>query len=88
MYEASDEHVLDEESGDCTSTVTNTLRTTQVTAVKKWEPAGKEPYPQVTLQLQYQAGTDDDGNAIWEDMGAPVTLPHTEGEGNEWEYTW
>lgn len=87
MYDASDEHEL-KENGDCTSTVTNTLRTTQVTAVKKWEPEGKEPYPQVTLQLQYQAGTDDDGNAIWEDMGAPVTLPRTEGEGNEWEYTW
>lgn len=87
MYDASDEHEL-KENGDCTFTVTNTLRTTQVTAVKEWKPAGKEPYPQVTLQLQYQAGTDDDGNAIWEDMGAPVTLPRTEGEGNEWEYTW
>lgn len=87
MYDASDEHEL-KENGDCTSTVTNTLRTTQVTAVKKWEPEGLDNYPQVTLQLQYQAGTDDDGNAIWEDMGAPVTLPRTEGEGNEWEYTW
>lgn len=83
MYDANDEHVL-EENGDCTSTVTNTLRTTQVTAVKQWEPEGKEPYPQVTLQLQYQAGTDDDGNEIWENMGAPVTLP----QDGKWEYTW
>lgn len=88
MYEASDEHVLDEESGDCTSTVTNTLRTTQVTAKKEWKPAGKEPYPQVTLQLQYQAGTDENDNEIWVNMGAPVALPRTDGEGNEWEYTW
>ncbi len=87
MYDASDEHEL-KENGDCTSTVTNTLRTTQVTAVKEWKPAGKEPYPQVTLQLQYQAGTDENDNEIWENMGAPVTLPRTEGEGNEWEYTW
>lgn len=88
MYEASYTGPTCDGEGNCTSTVTNTLRTTQVTAVKEWKPAGKEPYPQVTLQLQYQAGTDDDGNAIWEDMGAPVTLPRTEGEGNEWEYTW
>lgn len=89
MYGAVYDHeIAADNSGDCTSTVTNTLRTTQVTAKKEWKPAGKEPYPQVTLQLQYQAGTDDDGNAIWEDMGAPVTLPRTEGEGNEWEYTW
>lgn len=87
MYDASDEHEL-KENGDCTSTVTNTLRTTQVTAKKEWKPAGKEPYPQVTLQLQYQAGTDENDNEIWENMGAPVTLPRTEGEGNEWEYTW
>lgn len=87
MYDASDEHEL-KENGDCTSTVTNTLRTTQVTAVKKWEPEGLDNYPQVTLQLQYQAGTDENDNEIWENMGAPVTLPRTEGEGNEWEYTW
>lgn len=88
MYDAVYDEPTCDDSGDCTTTVTNTLRTTQVTAKKEWKPAGKEPYPQVTLQLQYQAGTDDDGNAIWEDMGAPVTLPRTEGEGNEWEYTW
>lgn len=88
MYEASYTGPTCDGEGNCTTTVTNTLRTTQVTAKKEWKPAGKEPYPQVTLQLQYQAGTDDDGNAIWEDMGAPVTLPRTEGEGNEWEYTW
>ena len=40
------------------------------------------------MQLQYQAGTDENDNEIWENMGAPVTLPRTEGEGNEWEYTW
>lgn len=88
MYEASYTGPTCDGEGNCTTTVTNTLRTTQVTAVKKWEPEGLDNYPQVTLQLQYQAGTDDDGNAIWEDMGAPVTLPRTEGEGNEWEYTW
>lgn len=87
MYDASDEHEL-KENGDCTSTVTNTLRTTQVTAVKKWEPEGLDNYPQVTLQLQYQAGTDENDNEIWENMGAPVALPRTYGEGNEWEYTW
>ena len=83
MYDASDKHEL-KENGDCTSTVTNRLRTTQVTAVKEWVPAGLGDYPQVTLQLQYQAGTDDDGNEIWENMGAPVTLP----QDGKWEYTW
>lgn len=88
MYEASYTGPTCDGEGNCTTTVTNTLRTTQVTAKKEWKPAGKEPYPQVTLQLQYQAGTDENDNEIWENMGAPVALPRTYGEGNEWEYTW
>lgn len=88
MYDVVYDEPTCDDSGDCTTTVTNTLRTTQVTAVKKWEPEGLDNYPQVTLQLQYQAGTDENDNEIWENMGAPVTLPRTEGEGNEWEYTW
>ncbi len=45
MYEASYTGPTCDGEGNCTSTVTNTLRTTQVTAVKEWKPAGKERLP-------------------------------------------
>lgn len=91
MYDASDEHEL-KENGDCTSTVTNTLRTTQVTAVKEWKPAGKEPYPQVTLELRYVDAWEEDENdediPVLSDVIEEITLPNKDDPENPWTYTW
>lgn len=86
MYDASDEHELKDDC-DCTSTVTNTLRTTQVTAVKEWKPAGKEPYPEVTLELRYQTGWEDDESTI-PVLSEPIDTVVLDGTDGNWEYTW
>lgn len=84
MYDASDEHELKDDD-DCTSTVTNTLRTTQVTAVKEWKPAGKEPYPQVTLELRYVEKWLDDNTP---ELSEPIDTVVLDGTDGNWEYTW
>lgn len=86
MYGAVYDHeIAADNSGDCTSTVTNTLRTTQVTAVKEWKPAGKEPYPQVTLELRYVEKWLDDNTP---ELSEPIDTVVLDGTDGNWEYTW
>lgn len=87
MYEASYTGPTCDGEGNCTSTVTNTLRTTQVTAKKEWEPAGKEPYPEVTLELRYQTGWEDDESTI-PVLSEPIDTVVLDGTDGNWEYTW
>ncbi len=85
MYEASYTGPTCDGEGNCTSTVTNTLRTTQVTAVKEWKPAGKEPYPQVTLELRYVEKWLDDNTP---ELSEPIDTVVLDGTDGNWEYTW
>lgn len=85
MYEASYTGPTCDGEGNCTSTVTNTLRTTQVTAVKKWVPEGKEPYPQVTLELRYVEKWPDDNTP---ELSEPIDTVVLDGTDGNWEYTW
>ncbi len=87
MYEASYTGPTCDGEGNCTTTVTNTLRTTQVTAKKEWEPAGKEPYPEVTLELRYQTGWEDDESTI-PVLSEPIDTVVLDGTDGNWEYTW
>lgn len=63
-----------------TLTATNTLQIIDVYAEKKWENSALTS--PVTLELQYQSGTDDEENPIWESFDTPskVTL---DGSGND-----
>lgn len=85
MYEASYTGPTCDGEGNCTTTVTNTLRTTQVTAVKEWKPAGKEPYPQVTLELRYVEKWLDDNTP---ELSEPIDTVVLDGTDGNWEYTW
>ena len=85
MYEASYTGPTCDGEGNCTTTVTNTLRTTQVTAVKKWVPEGKEPYPQVTLELRYVEKWLDDNTP---ELSEPIDTVVLDGTDGNWEYTW
>ena len=91
MYDAVYDEPTCDDNGDCTSTVTNTLRVTSVIAKKVWVPAGKEPYPQVTLQLRYVDDWEEDENGedipVLSDVIKEITLPTTDAD-NPWTYTW
>ena len=71
----NDPEQADEVSGKndkWTFTATNTLQTIDVYAEKKWENSALTS--PVTLELQYQSGTDGEGTPIWESFDTPAKV--------------